>query len=176
MDDTREIPVTQYDELRARPTRQELDDAVARAEKAERELEAAETAQKKAETERDDFKTKVDAAEEKARQATLRDERLDALGEGFMSALGDKTKERVRKQAGALADDEWSARLDELEELTGKKRDLGKDEAGNDRSGEQTFSEQEVARFQGTGNGGPSSQEPTPGQRRSVFADLSPKK
>lgn len=172
MDDTREIPVTQYDELRARPTRQELDDAVARAEKAERELEAAETAQKKAEKDREELQTKVDAAEEKARQATLRDERLESLGEGFRAALGDKTKERLRTQAGALSDDEWGARLDELEELTGKKRDLGKDDAGDDRSGDGTFSQQEIASFQGTGK--PSNgQEPTPGQRRSVFADLS---
>jgi hypothetical protein len=171
--DTREIPVNEYDELRARPERAELDDAIARAEKAERELETAETAQKAAEKERDELKTEVDAAKETARQATLRDERLGTLGGGFLDALGDKTKERLRGQATNLSEEDWTARLEELEELTGKLRDLGKADSPNGRSGDGAFTPAEVARFQGAGgDAGGAGREPTPNQRRSVFADL----
>lgn len=167
--ETVEIAKTEYDELRARPQRSELDDLAARAEKAEKDVETAEANQKKAEGERDELKDKVEVAEEKARQATLRDERIESLGAGFTAALGEKTKERLRNQAGTLADADWTARLEELEELTGKKRDLGGEEKP---AGDGTFSADEVARFQAGGDGADSKQ-PTPNQRRSVFAGLS---
>jgi hypothetical protein len=165
--DTIEINRSEYDELKARPEQAKLDEAVARAEKAEKDLEAAETAKVASESEKAELQKKVDAAEERANQARLRDERLDALGEGFTAKLGEKTKERLRAQAGQLADDDWTARLDELEELTGAKRDAGKP-AG---SADETFTAEEIARHQGSGS--PANGAPTPGQRRSVFAGLS---
>jgi hypothetical protein len=167
--ETVEIAKSEYDELRGRPERAELDGATERAEKAEKDLEAAETAKVKAEGEKAALQQKVDVAEEQARQATLRDERLDGLGAGFLAALGDKTKDRLRTQAGALKDEEWTARLEELEELTGKTRDLGGQERKSD---DTTFTAEEVARFQGTGTPDLSAG-PTPNQRRSVFAGLS---
>jgi hypothetical protein len=166
--ETVEIAKNEYDELRARPERRELDELTARAEKSEKDLETAETAQKTAERERDELKTKVNGFEEKARQVTLRDERLHGLGEGFMAKLGEKTKDRLRDQAGALKDDDWTARLEELEELTGAKRDDGAEAAGD-----KTFTADEIARHQGGGGGSRQSSDPTPNQRRSVLAGLS---
>lgn len=162
--ETVEIAKTEYDELRARPEPREVDEARERAAKAERELETAETAQKAAEKERDELKGKVGAFEEQARQVALRDERIDKLGAGFTAKLGEKTKERLRAQAGELADDDWTARLEELEELTSAKRDAGAEADG-------TFSREEVARHQGGGDGR-SASDPTPNQRRSVLAGL----
>lgn len=172
--DTIEIKISEYDALKARPSQEKLDEVIARAEKAEKDLEAAETAKVKVEGEKAELQTKVDAAEETARQTTLRDERIDSLGAGFIAALGEKTKERLRTQAAQLDDTEWTARLEELEELTGKKRDLGasdKDKANGGEGG--TFTADEVARFQGGAGGGSSTDSPTPNQRRSVFAGLS---
>lgn len=174
--DTREIAVNEYDELRARPERSELDAALERAQKAERDLEAAETAKVKAESERDEAKTKLTKLEEQAAQATLRDRRLGELGGGFLGALGDKTKDRLRTQAATLQDEEWSARLEELEELTGRQRDVGADGGEGDRGSaggaDGTFSREEIARFQGRSADRGSEQEPTPGERRSVLAGL----
>jgi hypothetical protein len=168
--ETVEIAKSEYDELRARPERSELDAAVAAQSKAQKELETAETAQKAAETERDQLKTKVTGFEEQARQVTLRDERLDALGAGFLAKLGEKTKDRLRTQAGELKDDDWTARLEELEELTSAKRDDG---AEDKPGGGDTFTREEIARHNGGGGHGPSSNDPTPNQRRSVLAGLS---
>jgi hypothetical protein len=168
--DTIEIDRKEYDELRARPEQAKLDEAAERASKAEKELEAAETAQKKAEDERDALKDKVEGFEESARQVTLRDERMDKLGAGFVAKLGDKTKDRLRKQAAELADDEWTARLEELEELTEAKRDDGSPAERNEGNG--TFTREEIARHQSSGAGGGGAHEPTPNQRRSVFAGL----
>lgn len=176
--DTIEIKRSEYDELTKRPTQQQLDELAARAEKAEKDLEAAEAEQKKAEAARDkaeeekaSLQQKVDEAEETARQGKLRDDRLDALGVGFMAALGDKTKERLRSQAASLSDDDWTARLEELEELTGKTRDLGKPE-GSPAPGAGEFSAEEIARHQGGGSGGGGNGNPTPTQRQSVLAGL----
>lgn len=172
--DTIEIKISEYDALKARPSQEKLDEVIARAEKAEKDLEAAETAKVKVEGEKAELQTKVDAAEETARQTTLRDERIDSLGAGFIAALGEKTKERLRTQAAQLDDTEWTARLEELEELTGKKRDLGASDKDKTNGGEGgTFTADEVARFQGGAGGGSSTDSPTPNQRRSVFAGLS---
>lgn len=169
--DTIEIPKTEYAELTARPTRQELDDAKRDAEKAEADLEKAEAAQKKAEDEAAALQKKVDAADETARQVTLREDRIGKLGEGFIAALGDKTKERLRTQAGVFTDDEWTARLDELEELSGKKRDLGK--TAEDGKDKDTFTAEELARFNGGHDGGGlGDKAPSEVQRRSVLGGL----
>lgn len=168
--ETIEIPKTEYAELTARPTRQELDDAKARADKAEGDVETAEAAQKSAEEKSAELQKKVDAADETARQGTLREDRIKELGAGFLAALGDKTKERLRTQAGVLADDEWTARLEELEELSGKKRDLGATEGDKDKD---TFTAEELARFNGGHDGGGlGDKQPSPVQRRSVLGGL----
>jgi hypothetical protein len=168
--ETVEIAKTEYDELRARPDRSELEKAEDARVKAEKDLEAAETAQKAAETERDELKVKVQGFEEQGRRVTLRDERIAKLGNGFTAKLGEKTKQRLQAQAGELKDDDWTARLEELEELTGAKRDDGGTTSEN-ADKDDTFTPEEIARHQGGGGGSPS--DPTPNQRRSVLAGLS---
>lgn len=161
----------------------ERDDAVARAQTvaserdvaaeaqkaAEREQEAAETAKVQAETKVTELEGKVNLAEEAARQGKLADERFDALGAGFTAKLGEKTKGRLKAQASALSDDEWSERLDELEEMAGVKRDEGGEPT--DTSDGKTFTDEEVARSKtGTSTNEPT--EPSVTMRRSVIQGL----
>lgn len=168
--ETVEIAKTEYDELRARPSRQELDDLAAKLADAESATEAAEAAQKAAEAEAETAKAKVEGFEEQARQSALRDERFNALGSAFVAGLGEKTKERLQNQAQSMSDEDWTARLDELEELTGKKRDEGTDPADASKT-DQTFTAAEVAAFQATSRT-QSTDEPLPAQRRSVLNGL----
>lgn len=80
-------------------------------EKLELDLKAAETA-------RDEEKTAREALEETARAATLSGERIGKLGTAFVAALTDKIKTRLTEQAKVMSDEDWTARLDELSELT----------------------------------------------------------
>lgn len=105
---------------------------------AEQRAEQAEAAKVKAEGERDDEKSKREAAEEKANQATLRDERLGKFGTGFTAKL-DKTetmKARLQKQAATMSDEEWSDRVAEVEEALGVKADAKADDKGDGGSGD----------------------------------------
>ena len=170
--ETVEINKAEYDELRSRPTRQELDDIQAKLTDAEKAIEVAEAAQKSAEEKAAEAEKKVEVFEEKARQATLRDERFNVLGAAFLAGLGDKTKQRLQSDAAAMSDESWTARLDELEELTGKKRDEGAEEAEEDKKGDdQTFSATEIAKFQAQ-TSAKTNDEPLPAQRRSVLNGL----
>jgi hypothetical protein len=169
------IPKTEYDELRSRPTREELDEARNKLAEAESAVEQAEAAKVKAEGERDAEKAAKEQAEEKARRSELRDERMGELGQGFVAKLGDKTKGRLTDQAGTLTDDEWTARLEELEEAYDVKRDEGAPEGSGSGSGSRSeeFSREEVARSgasraAGNGNGSTPSKE----ARRSVVGAL----
>lgn len=169
---TIEIEKAEYDELAKRPTSDELAAATQRADKAVKDLEAAEAEKVKAESERDTVKTELASLQETAREVTLRDDRLGALGAGFLAALGDKTKDRLKSQAGKFSDEEWTARLDELEELTSKKREDG---AANGGSGadKDEFSADEIAAFKGGGQGEPANdKKPQESVRRSVLAGL----
>jgi Spy/CpxP family protein refolding chaperone len=158
-----DIEQEKYDELIARPTRDELK-AVAderdklRDEKAEadRKIEQAETAQKAAETERDTLKAAKEQAEETARAATLGSERLGKLGSAFKGALGEHTTKRLEEQAKDLSDDDWEARLTELEELTAKKRDEGgaTTTTATDNGGTVTTEETASANLGGGGGNG----------------------
>jgi hypothetical protein len=162
-----EVPKAEYDELRARPSRDELASANERAEKAEKELEKLEGEKSQLTTERDELKTKVEQADETARRVTLRDERMGKLGAGFTAKLGDKTKLRLTEQAGQMSDDDWTARLEEVEEAYGVKRDEG----GESTESESEFSKEEVARAR-AGNGGGGASLPSDSKRRSVVAGL----
>jgi hypothetical protein len=69
-----------------------------------------------------------------------------------------------------MTDEDWTARLDELEELSGKKRDLGK---AADDGAKDTFSADELARFNGGRDGGGNQDvAPSEVQRRSVLGGL----
>lgn len=106
-----------------------VSDLTAKLADAERKIEALEAEQLKTVEERDAFKVKAEQAEETARVAAMRDERLAALGSGFRAKLDklETTAKRVRSQAATLADEDWSARLEELEETLGVKRDAASD-------------------------------------------------
>jgi hypothetical protein len=186
------IPKTEYDELQRRPSRQELDDAVKRAqdaeaaaEKAEQEKAAAETAQKAAEEKAEQATAKVTEFEEKANRQSLRDTRWEALGNEFTAKLDTlpSTKANLLRDAESMEDAAWDTRLKEVEETTGLKRDAKKD-GGNGGGGgggggseheNAIFNRDEVARYGGGGGesggtGGPQRQ--SPGERRSVMSGL----
>jgi hypothetical protein len=143
----------------------------AEAEKAQavKDQEAAEATKIKAEEEAKTIKAELDTAKETARQVELADERFEKIGAGFQAKLGDKTKERLRTQAKSLSDDEWTARLEELEELTGVKIDEAAAPGKEDE-----FSKREIASagFRPGGGSGDSPKEPAPAQRRSVIGAL----
>lgn len=170
--ETVEIAKSEYDALKARPTREKLTAATERAEKAEKDIERLEAEKATLATERDELAGKVTAAEEQARRHTLRDERIGALGAGFTAKLGEKTKSRLQEQAGAMSDEDWTARLEEVEEAYGVKRDEG----ASDGDGRGEFSREEVARSnvgpREPGNGN----EPSATARRSVVAGLASSK
>lgn len=154
---------------RAQTVASERDTAAEAQKAAEREQEAAETAKVQAETKVTELEGKVNLAEEAARQGQLADERFNALGSGFTAKLGEKTKGRLKTQASALSDDEWSERLDELEEMAGVKRDEGGEPTDN--SDGKTFTDEEVARSKtGTSTNEPT--EPSVTMRRSVIQGL----
>jgi chromosome segregation ATPase len=174
-----EIPKTEYAELQKRPSTEELaaekrraDEAVERAERAERDLERIETEKKRAEDELADAKRKVEAAEEEREQSRLRDDRLGVLGEGFMEKLGETAKKRLRDQAGVFSDEDWRGRLEELSELTGVAPDADKDgKPAERRDGGEEFSRREIARA-GAGAGGSENGGGGEQPRRSVVASL----
>lgn len=158
-----DIEQDKYDELIARPTRDEFK-AVAderdklRDEKAEavKTAEAAEVAQKAAEKSRDDLKAEKDTADETARAATLAAERTGKFGKAFREALSENIAKRLDEQAKTLSEDDWEARVAELEELTGKKRDEGGTATtATDNGGNTVTTEETASANLGGGGGGP---------------------
>jgi hypothetical protein len=180
--DTFEIQRSEYDELKAKAAKSDelasrvadLEEKVGGIPDLEKKVEDAEAAQKKAEDEKADLQKKVDEADEKARTADLSKDRLSKLGKGFTTKLGDFTRGRLEEQAGKLTDDEWDARLKELEETAGVKRDEGG--APSEEENEETVSREETARSQvgGGGGGNGTGTEPSAEARRSVVAGLLP--
>lgn len=149
----------------------------------QKQIETAEAEKVKAESERDQATAKVQDFEERANKQTLRDERWEKLGTGFTAKIDGMptTKANLLRDAEALDENAWDARLKEVEEATATKRDAtkdgddDKDKADKDRDKDQDrenaiFQHEEVARFQG---GGPaSSRQQTHADRRSVMAGL----
>jgi hypothetical protein len=173
-----EIDDSRYQELIAAESRvadleKRVSDLQEQAEKVpglESKIEETEAAKVAAEQERDDLRAKVERADEDKRRAQLSKDRLGKLGKGFLARLGDFTRGRLEEQAGALSDEEWEARVKELEETAQVKRDEG----GTSGEGEgDTFEREETARAQlggGSTSGGGS--QPSPERRRSVVAGL----
>jgi hypothetical protein len=176
--DTIEIKRDEYDKLKADAGRtvelekkvSALEDTAAKVSDLEKSVENMETAKVAAENERDEAKSKLEVAEENARAQGLAKERLAKLGKGFTDKLGEFTRGRLEEQAGLLKEEEWDARLQELEETAKVKRDDGADASQED---DDTFTREETARSQlgGGGNGGNGS-EPSAASRRSVVAGL----
>jgi hypothetical protein len=163
------IPKSEYDELRSRPTRDELNAVEAKLSEAEQAAEKAEADKVKAEEAAEVEKAKAAKLEEKANAVTLRDERWGKLGKGFVAKLGDKTKERLREQAGSMKDDEWAGRLEELAEAYGVEATAD----GDDTDGDEEFSEEEVASSVAGRTGGSATDgEVKPAERRAVLRGL----
>jgi hypothetical protein len=116
-----------------------VNDLTAKLQEAERKIETLEAAKLKAEEERNAFKLAAEQAEEKARVGAMRDERLAVLGTGFRAKLDklETTAKRVKDQAATLSDEDWTARLEELEETLGVKRDAQLDAAATGNGGGQ---------------------------------------
>jgi predicted RNase H-like nuclease (RuvC/YqgF family) len=170
--ETVEVAKTEYDRLQE--TARVADENAEKVRDLEKDNERLETDLKKANDEKAELQSELDKAKEVARQDELAKTRLDALGEGFTEKLGEKTKARLQEQARTMQDEEWDARLDELEEITNVKRDADKDgESGGDGDGNggQEFSKKEIASFQGKG-GKPDEGEVSPAARRSVIGSL----
>lgn len=184
MDD---VTLTQekYDALNARPTPEALASEKDRADKAETAQATAEAKVEKLEgelTAANDAKaaaeTKVTEAEEAKAKDTLAKERLGKLGKGFIAKLGEFTKTKFEEQARDLSEEDWEARLKELEETT----EVARDEGGTTTSTETTgteFSREEVARAHttstgGGGGAGGDGKEPTPEARQGAMRGLIP--
>jgi hypothetical protein len=73
----------------------------------------------------------AETAKETARVAAMRDERMTGLGTGFRAKLDklETTSKLVAAQAAKYTDEEWAARLTELEETLAIKRDAKLDAA-----------------------------------------------
>lgn len=195
-----EISREEYASLQKRPSeeafateKQRADKAIEDLGKVQKELETAETAQKAAETERDEKAEKLKEAEEEKATIELRQERIGKLGDGFMHKLGENTKKNLTEQAGTMKDEEWDARLAEVEELASTKRDAKLENKGgaaeegkktpptnsNGNSSADEFSEEELAStviVGGEGEDGPGGggSEPSLTQRSSVMRGLIP--
>lgn len=172
--DTIEISKSEYAELQKRPSTDDLAAAEKRAEEAEaakaqaeKDLEAAEAAKVAAEEAKTAAEEKLAEAEEAANAAKLSEERMSALGEGFVAKLGEKTKERVIEQSKSMSDEDWTARLEELSELVGVKPDEGKPEGEE----AEEFSAEEIATA-GVGRETGKTKEASPQERSAVFGTL----
>lgn len=165
--------LVQIEDTELAQLRKERDDAKAAETKAltekadaDRAVTEAETAKKDAETAKEAAEKKATDLEEAARQVTMRDKRMGELGDGFIAKLGDRTKESLKKTAEAASDEDWNARLEEIEEIASVKRDAKAEESngggsqaggnGGGNSGAEAakdgvFTNEEVAAFVGSG-------------------------
>lgn len=96
----------------------DLETVAAKVPDLETRVEEAEAEKIKAEEQAVAEKARADAAEEETNKQTLRDERIEALGDGFKNRLekAPTTKARLHEQAASLSEEDWKARLDELKE------------------------------------------------------------
>jgi hypothetical protein len=173
--DTIEIDRSEYDSLKAAAARvPDLEAKAAAAEteaakvpELERKVEQTEAEKVAAEAAATAAQAKVSEHEEAARTAALASERLAKLGSGFTAKLGEFTKNRLTAQAGALSDEDWDARLQELEETAGVKRDDGTGGGG----GDDVLSREEIARS-ATGGASEGAAGPSPQARGAVIGGL----
>jgi hypothetical protein len=192
-----EISREEYAELQKRPTPEELaaekkraDDAETAKAEAEQKAEEKETEAQREKDRAETAEKKVTEAEEDKAKDDLAKERLGKLGSTFLAKLGEFTRGRVNDQARTLSEEDWEARMKELEESTETARDEGgADEGasangngGGDGGGKKPgeFSREETARAH-VGKGGGASEthdggEPSPEQRSSVMRGLMPSK
>lgn len=160
-----------------------LSDAETAKAEAEKKVETTEAEKVKAEEEKAELQKKVEGAEEQARKRDLATERMKALGDGFKDKIGkiESVKTKIDEQAQTLSDEDWNARIDELAELTGVKRDAARkkgegeedpEDGGDGDEGAEEFSVEEVARSQATGGNAGGNGSKSDGKRREVVSGL----
>lgn len=181
--------LVQIEDTELATLRKERDDAKTEAtaakqaqQEAERKIETVEAEKTAAEEKAAQAQAKVTELEETARKATLTDERMSALGDGFTAKLGDTTKANLKRDAATLDETAWDTRLKEVEELVAVKRDTAKDgsedkgggDDGDKGGGGDTFKPEELAKLGSglNGSGGGNGTAPTPTARQSVAKGL----
>lgn len=131
--------LVQIEENELAVLRKERDDAkstaTAKADEAaqkQRDLEAAEAAKVAAEQERDTFKLKAETLETEQAGAALASKRIESFGTAFKAKVDalPSVKANLSEQAKTMTDEQWNARLTEVEELSGVKRDATADNGG----------------------------------------------
>lgn len=145
-------------------------DLTTKVEKAEADTTREKERADGAERERDELKAAAQSGELKSR-------RWDALGTGFVAKLGEVTKGNLQASAANLSDEDWDARLKEVEELTGVKRDAkaeGSSEGSNGGGEGASFSEEEMARFKNQGVTNPAGPSSNGDAARSLARALKP--
>lgn len=178
-----EISNEEYAALKARPTPEELaaekkraDDAEQAKTDAEKEAEAAEVAQKKAEKDQKEAEDKLEKAEEAERARELASDRLSKLGADFKKALPESVSKRLETQAAEYNDEDYEARLKELEDLTEVQRDAKpeeNEEGAEESGGTPDLTREEVASAPiGSGRSGGDGKEPSNAARASVIGGL----
>lgn len=148
--DTIEIKREEYDELKARPTRDEFEGLKTKLDEVENSLNEAVKASEEAEIAHkalEDEKAKLDAEIAKMKAEVEADElakeRLDGVAPELSKALPETIKNRLATQARTMSDEEWSERIDELSELV--KVEVKPSEGG------ETFTQDEISKFNGRG-------------------------
>lgn len=171
-----EIEDSKYEELVARPSRDEYATVVAERDRAVQAQEASDAENVKLRESVEAKDAEIASAKDEVAKASLRDERMSKLGTEFTAKLGETTVERLRKQACEMQDAEWAERIEELASLTGVKSDT---QASTDPAngggapapgGTPTFTTEEVAAQQIKGVLGDTSTETT--MSRSVVGAL----
>lgn len=130
--------------------REKVDRLTAEARTLQTAVETAEAAKVRAETEKADAEKKFSDAEEKAQKAVLKDQRISALGAGFLAALGDTSKARLNELAMTCTPEQWNVELSEREEIAKVKRDAaaaGTPAATDPPAVGTGFKDEEVASF-----------------------------
>jgi len=144
------IKRSEYDELKARPTRDELASMQAKLDETEKSKSEAEKAQEAAEVAlkaSEDAKAVVDeelsALKGEVESDELAKERIGGIADELSGALPETIKEKLHKQARNMSDEEWEDRISELSELV--KVEVKTNEGGD------TYSKDEISRFSGQG-------------------------
>lgn len=145
---------------------------------AEKAAEDAEAAKVAAETAKETAEKALTEKNEELAKAELKETRMGALGSAFTAKIDamPTVKAKIAEQAQSMSDEDWDARLKELEEVTAIKRDAKKD--GDETPApekDDTFGREELASIAG-GLGGdarvPSTAGPSATERSSVVGSL----
>lgn len=154
--ETIEIKRSEYDELKARPTREDFDamkdkatEAEASRDEAVKAHEAAEVAKKAAEDAKAEADKELASLKTEAEADEMAKERMEAVDAELAGALPESIKGRLEKQARSMSDDEWSERITELSELVKVEP--------KSKEGGQTFTSEEISKFNGQGKNGDTS-------------------